>query len=106
MGTHAYIFSQSDVIPTLRELFDLAAQRGYTLKLRPDMFDDDEEEQEFLNRFMDSSDWREVSFANLDNEWILHMYYVRRGETHFTRDVDHFRKGLDDFEPSRAKTQV
>ncbi len=106
MGTHVYIFSQSDIIPTLRELFDLAAGRGYRLKLNPDMFDDDEEEQEFLDEYRDSSDWREVSFATQADEWVLHIYYVRRGETYFTRDIDVFRKRLDTVAPTPGNMQV
>jgi hypothetical protein len=77
MGTHAYIFSQSDVIPTLCELFDPAAKRGYTLKLSPERFDDDLEEQAFLDKFMDSSEWRDVSFANQADEWVLKIFHLR-----------------------------
>ncbi|MEO8611116.1 MAG: hypothetical protein ABI690_24685 [Chloroflexota bacterium] len=104
MGTHAYIFSQSEVIPTLRDLFDLAAKQGYRLKLSPKRFDDDAEEQAFLNQFMDSSDWRQVNFDNLANEWVLDIFSMRRNDPNFIMYVDDFRKPLDKMESSPGKT--
>jgi hypothetical protein len=106
MGTHVYIFSQDNAIPTLRQLFDLAEKRGYRLKLSPDHFEDEDEEAEFLDEFMDSSEWRDVSFANQADLWVLHSYYLRRSDSHFTQRINEFRNPLIKINSSPEELQV
>ena len=93
MGTHVCVFSTTETVPSARELISWAAGKGHQLKINPERFDEEEEEQQFLAENLDSTLWSELSFANSDNQWVLNVTAQRKRDpdTLFQETMDEFR---------------
>jgi len=106
MGTHAYFFCAIDKLPTIRELFEWAADKGYRLKLHPEFFDDDEEEQAYLRENLDSHDWKDLSLADSQERWVGMISHWRKNDAYFVADMRMFMVKLGRVPDSPAKEAV
>ncbi len=106
MGTHAYLFCPTANMPTLREMFDWTAAKGYRLKLHAEVFDDDEEESDFLDENMDSTNWSEAPLADMRERWVVLMNHCLRNDPDFGKNVGVFIARVSALNGSSSRDRV
>jgi hypothetical protein len=108
MGTPAYIFSPTETVPTARELISWTAGKGYQLKINPELFEDEDEEQELIADILDSADWKELGFENENDQWVLEITAQRKDDpnAYFQETMDDLKVMVADAKRSNSLDAV